>query len=408
MLLFPQMMVEQILEISLIVLFLVLSFTFSGSEVSIFSISEVEKLKLSQKRGTKVSLLLLYLDQPQKALITILIGNMVVNLSASILGERLSGTLFVHHPLFYSVFIMTFLVLLFGEIIPKKIAASKPTTFALRFIRLIEIANKLFFPLIFIMSRLIRPRKDTKLTPGLSKEELISAVEVSSSAGLDTVSIKVLKNLISHIDKPVTDIMVPRSDMQAVDIDGYWTETEKFIQKTPFSTVLFFEENIDNIVGYLLKTDLLDVKKKNIKERLRTLYFVPESKSIFSLLNDFKQKNEFIAIVLDEYGGTTGLVTLKDILDSIFVQDLRLKSLIRETMSGKWQVIGNTKLSDINSYFHLSLPIESVTLSGYIINMIGKIPEAGTIWSLVPEYLFKIVKSDNRQIALLEIVKVDD
>jgi len=401
-------MVEEISEIITIILLLVFSFIFSGSEVSIFSISEVEKLKLSQKRGVKNSLLLHYLNQPQKALITILIGNMVVNLSASIIGERLSNTLFLTHSLFYSVFIMTFLVLLFGEIVPKKIAASKPTTFAMRFIGVVEIANKVFFPLIFLMSKLVKPKKESRLTSGLSKEELISAVEVSSSAGLDTVSIKVLKNLISHIDKPVTDIMVPRADIQAVDINGYWNVTEEFIQSTPFSTVLFYEDNTDNIVGYLLKTELLNVRKKHIKERLRPLFYVPESKSIFSLLQDFKLRNEFIAIILDEYGGTSGLVTLKDVLDSIFIQDLRIKDMIQEGAMGSWIVKGSTKISDVNSHFHLNLPIDSVTISGYVINIIGKIPDEGTHWPLIPEYTITIRKSDSRQIELLEMKKVGE
>ena len=401
-------MIEEIAEISLITVLLVLSFIFSGSEVSLFSISEVEKLKIAKNKNRRNNYILHYLSLPQKALITILVGNMVVNLSASITGERLSNALFVNHPLFYSVFIMTFLVLLFGEIVPKKMAASKPTTFAKRFILLIAIANKVFFPLIFLMSKLIKSKKQIKTVSGLSKEELISAVEVSSSAGLDNVSINILKNLISHIDKPITDIMVPRSDIQAIDIDEYWSKIEDFFKNTSYSTVLFYRENIDNIMGYMFKTDLLNVRKKYIKERLRDLYYVPESKTIFSLLQDFKKLNEFIAVILDEYGGTSGLITLKDILDSIFIQDIRQQYFIQEQGKGIWLVRGDTKLSDLNSVLHMNIPTESNTISGYIINKIGTIPEEGTKWDLFPNHRFIIKKCENRQIELVELAKIDN
>lgn len=400
-------MIEEIIEISIILFLLVLSFIFSGSEVSIFSISEIEKVKLSRIKNRKNRLLLNYLNLPEKALITILVGNMVVNLSASIIGERLSNALFVNHPLFYSVFIMTFLVLLFGEIVPKKIAASKPTVFAKRCINIIETARKVFFPLIFLMNKFIKAGKDTKSSSGLSKDELLSAFEVSSNAGLNNISIKILKNLISHIDKPVTDIMIPRSDIQAIDIGEYWNAVEDFIKVSPFSTVLFYRGNIDNIMGYSLKTDLINVRKKSIKERLRELFYIPESKTIFSLLSDFKERNEFIAIILDEYGGTAGLITLKDILDSIFIQDMRIKYLIQEKGKGSWSIQGNAKISDLNSMLYLDLPTESNTISGYIINRIGSIPKEGSRWNLIKDYTFTIRKSDNRQIELLELKKID-
>ena len=400
-------MIEEIIEISIILFLLVLSFIFSGSEVSIFSISEIEKVKLSQIKNRKNRLLLTYLNLPEKALITILVGNMVVNLSASIIGERLSNVLFVNHPLFYSVFIMTFLVLLFGEIVPKKIAASKPTVFAKRCINIIETARKVFFPLIFLMNKFIKAGKDSKSSSGLSKDELLSAFEVSSNAGLNNISIKILKNLISHIDKPVTDIMIPRSDIQAIDIGEYWNAIEDFIKVSPFSTVLFYRRNIDNIMGYSLKTDLINVRKKSIKERLRELFYIPESKTIFSLLSDFKERNEFIAIILDEYGGTAGLITLKDILDSIFIQDMRIKYLIQEKGKGSWFIHGNAKISDLNSMLYLDLSTESNTISGYIINRIGSIPKEGSRWNLIKDYTFTIRKSDNRQIELLELKKID-
>jgi magnesium and cobalt transporter len=256
------------------------------------------------------------------------------------------------------------------------------------------------------MNQLIRGHKKLITSSGLSKEELISAVEVGSDAGLDKISIKILKNLIAHIERPVTDIMIPRSEIQVIAIDEYWSVIEEFIKITDFSTVLFCRENIDNITGFALKIDLLNRRKKDIANVIMEPLYVPESKTIFSLLRDFKEQNNFMAVVLDEYGGTSGIVTFKDILDSIFIQDMRIKKLIAEKESGVWLVHGNTKISDLNNELQINLPTESNTVSGYIINMTGMIPSKGTILDIVQNYRIIVQKSDNKQVELLELKKI--
>lgn len=219
-------MIAEIFGLSIILILLVFSFIISGSEVSIFSISEIERLKLTRDKNRKNTLILAYLNHPEKTLITILVGNMGANLSASIIGEQLSNKFFSNNALFYSVFIMTFLVLLFGEIIPKNIAASKPVPFAKSFIRVIDISHRIFYPINFIITRIINRSSNFKKDINLSKDELLSAADVSSEAGLDNSSIEILKNLIVLIDRPVTDLMVPRADIQAVDIGEYWDSIE--------------------------------------------------------------------------------------------------------------------------------------------------------------------------------------
>jgi putative hemolysin len=400
-------MTEIAVELAFIFILLILSFIFSGSEVSVFSISEVDLLKLGTERSRKSGLFLQYLSNPQKALVTILVGNMLVNLSASIIGERVSHILFVNHPLFYSVFIMTVLVLLFGEIVPKKIAASKPSKFGKRFITVINTTHTILYPFIFLMQRLISQKKDKKRSMSLTKDELLSAVEVGGSAGLDTASLNVLKNLIVHIDKPVIDIMIPRSEIQAISIDEYWSTIEGFIKDTTFSTVLFYRGDIDNIIGYISMTDMIGVRKKDLKGLLIEPLYVPETKTIFSLLGDFKEWNRSLAIVLDEYGGTSGLVTFKDIIDSILIQDMRVQSLIQQMTKRSWLVHGNTKITDVNMKLGLELPTESNTLGGYVVNKIGEIPREGAIVPLPQNFECTVRRSDDRQIELLELRKSD-
>jgi putative hemolysin len=394
---------KEIIELSVLLLLLVFSFIYSGSEVALFSISEVEKVKLSNEKTKKNLLLLKYLNYPERALITILIGNMVVNFSASIIGERISKVFFLRHPLFYSVFIMTFLILLFGEILPKNAAALHPNRFARRFLGVLEVTNRIFYPLVYGIGMLVGRSKGYKEHSDLSKEELLSAVEVSSEIGLDKASIWTLKNLIGLIDRPVTDIMVPRSDIHAIDLDNSFDFITAEARKYPHSTVLFYNENIDIIAGYVRKMDFLFERKKDLESALLEPLFLPETKTIMSLLSTFKRQRCYLALILDEYGGTAGLVTLKDILDSIFVRDIILKDYIQEQEKGVWQIQGNTKISDVNSITDLDLPVELNTMSGYIVNIIGAVPQAGRVISIEPNVTVSILKSNDRQVELLQL-----
>ncbi len=398
---------KEIIELSIILLLLIFSFIYSGSEVSIFSISEIEKVKLTRNKSRKNILLLKYLNHPERTLIVILIGNMVVNLSASIIGEQLSHTFFVNNPLFYSVLIMTSLVLLFGEILPKNIAALKPIVFAKRFLNILEITRRLFNPLIIIFTKLIKRSKSYKEHSHLSKEELISAVEVSSQAGLDKISIKILKNLLGLIDRPVTDIMVPRADINAIDIENSWINIERLIEEYIHSAVIFYSESIDNIIGYVSKIDLIHVRKKDIFSNLREPLYIPESKTILPLLSEFKDHNNYIAVILDEYGGTVGLVTLKDVLDSIFIRDVLISKFIQKKEKNIWHIHGNTKIFDLNSTIDLNLPTELNTISGYIVNMVGSVPRKGFRLKLSKNITVSIKESSSKQIELLELRRID-
>lgn len=400
-------MIEKILKLSIILILFVFSFIFSGSEVSIFSISEIERLKLSHDKNRKNTLILAFLNHPEKVLITILVGNIVANLSVSIIGEQLSNTVFANNALFYSVFIITFLVLLFGEIIPKNIAASKPVSFAKTFIRVIDISHRLFYPINFIINKIINRGSNFKKDFNLSKDELISAVDVSSEAGLDTGSIEILKNLIGLIDRPVTDLMVPRAGIKAVDIGDYWDCIEKFIKSSLHSTIIFYRENIDNIIGYSNKINLINVNKKHLTTILKEPLFIPESKTILPLLSEYKKCKTYIAVILDEYGGTAGIITVKDILDYVFIKDLLVKHFIRKGGKDTWIITGDTKITDINSSFKISLPTESNTISGYIINLIGEIPKQGSTLDLLHNICITILKSNKKQIDLMELKKID-
>jgi magnesium and cobalt transporter len=229
---------------------------------------------------------------------------------------------------------------------------------------------------------------------------------VGEEAGIDTATINVLKNLIGLIDRPVTDIMVPRAGIRAVGVDSHWRTIESFIKDSPHADVLFFGDDIDSIVGYASKINLIGAKKKTLSTILQEPIFVPESKSILSILNEFTQHRRYMAIILDEYGGTVGLVTLKDVLDSVFTRDMLLGRLITKKADGEWLVRGETKITDFNQYFNTNIHGASRTISGFIIDTAGTIPKAGFTFTYLEDFKITIVKSDAKRVELLELNKI--
>ena len=396
-----------ITQLAAITIFLILSFIFSGSEVSILSIPEFEYRRLARQGGRNVKVLLHYLQKPQQALITILIGNMVVNASASIVGEQVANTFFIKYPLFYSVFIMTSLVLLFGEILPKNVAATRPIVFSRTFIPVINLTNRIFTPIIFLVQQLVKKSSGFRKKHHLTKDELLSAVESGIDAGIPATSISALKNMIHLINRPISDIMIPRSELQGIDIKDYWIHIEQFVKESSVSTPLFYDENVDHILGYIKVTDFVTVKKKDLRDFLTKPLFIPETKHILPLLSEFKNSRNYLAIVLDEFGGTSGLVTLKDILDAIFIRDIILARYIQRLNESSWSIQGNTKITDVNSALDLNLPVESNTIGGYVVNRMGEIPPSGAEVDIDGVYRIRVTKSDQRQIELVEIRKYD-
>jgi len=397
-------MLELIQIISITVL-LILSFIYSGSEVALFSIPEFEYRKLSHQNGRNLKRLLHYLHRPQQALITILIGNMVVNSSASIIGEHISQSFFKTNTLFYSVFIMTFLLLLLGEILPKNVAVTRPILFSRSFIQLIHLSNRIFFPILYIVQLVVRKSSGFKKTHHLSKDELLSAVESGAEAGIDSTSINTLSNLIHLIDRPISDIMIPRSDVKGIDIEDYWNNMEKMVKESSFSTVLFFDDTIDHVMGYIKVVDFIHLNKKDIRHVLVKPLFVPETKHILPMLSEFKRNKKYLAVVLDEFGGTAGIVTLKNILDAIFIRDILLEQFIQKKSDYSWYVRGDTKISDINSMFDLNLPVESNTISGYMVNALGEIPSVGAEMEIEGGFRIRVLERSPRQIENVEFQK---
>ena len=180
---------------------------------------------------------------------------------------------------------------------------------------------------------------------------------------------------------------------------------EKTVRESQYSTVLFFDDTIDRILGYIKVTDFIQLNKKDIRHNLIKPLFIPETKHILPMLSEFKRNQNFLSIVLDEFGGTSGIVTLKDILDAIFIRDIILKQLIQKKSENSWYIRGDTKISDVNSILDLTLQVESNTISGYIVNVLGEIPSVGAEMEIEGGFRIRVLERSPRQIENVEFEK---
>jgi CBS domain containing-hemolysin-like protein len=180
---------------------------------------------------------------------------------------------------------------------------------------------------------------------------------------------------------------------------------EKRVKGLPFSTVLFFDNTIDHILGYIKITDFIHLNKKDVRHALLKPLFVPETKHILPMLSEFKRNKKYLAVVLDEFGGTSGIVTLKDILDTIFIRDILIDQFIQKKSDHSWYVRGDTKISDVNSIFDLNLPVESNTISGYMVNALGEIPSVGAEMEIEGGFRIRVLERSPRQIENVEFQK---
>mgnify|MGYP003297407601 FL=1 len=311
--------------ISLIIL-LVCSALISGSETAFFSLTpgQLDSLKNNEdKKGEKVMKLL---SNPEYLLGTILQVNNLVNILIVLISSILIGKIFDFegHPILefvVSSIIVTFIIVLFGEIIPKLIGTKYPVQFAKFMSGPLGVISVFGIPFNFLMSKFTKKVTD-KISLGgeITLEELSDAVDIATSSASEEK--KILKGIVKLPTTSVEKIMKPRVDVVAIDIDSTNEEVIRIANECGFSRLPVYQEDLDDIRGFLYIKDMLPYivdrsKEFNWKDHIREAYFVPESKKINDLLEEFRNKKMHLAVVVDEYGGTDGIVTLEDILEEI-------------------------------------------------------------------------------------------
>ncbi len=379
-------------QIIFLVICLFLSAFFSSSETALFSISKVRALHLA-KEGGRIDQLILRMKRDSHSLLTtILIGNNLVNIGGSSLATAIVMEKFSSNAVGIVTAVMTFLILVFGEIFPKSFATHNNVVVARIVIYPIFWLSKLFFPVIVVLNFIPKVLGPYSNKTTVTEDELMTMVEVVEEGGeIKEGERELISNIFEFDDTCASEIMTPRADMYTITIDE--PVDIKAIIRSGFSRIPVIEESIDNVVGILNIKDLFASYHEHctsghsatfdVKEIMREPYFVPESKKIDSLLHEFKQKKNHIGIVIDEHGGVEGLVTMEDVLEELVgeISDEtdRLDPHVVKLKDKRWVVLGKTDIDEVNKKLGLSIEDSNNydTFSGYILERIGRIPEVG-------------------------------
>lgn len=404
-------------QISLLILFLILSGFFSGVETAFVSISriKVKSLLNQKKKGSKT--LARLKENPHKLIITILIGNNIVNIAAASLATVIFSQLFDSAVIGISTGIMTVLILIFGEITPKTIASTRAETIALNTAPVIYWLSVVLSPLVWLFEKLSRGVNKI-LGVGeedkLSEEELETVVTMGRKEGiLEKETAEMMHNVMKFGETTVREIMTPEVDMVMIDGNKTINQVIDFIVKTPYSRYPVYNKNKDEIIGILDIDDVLkQVKRKKLSTKVKTIIrkvtFIPETKEIDDLLLELEGKEVPMAIVVDEYGDIEGLITVEDILEEI-VGDIFDKSKVKELNIDENQnsiiVDAKTPIDEINKAFSLGIDGEHFnTLGGYLIEELGRIPRKGEKLK-IRKVTFEVREATKRDIRRIRITK---
>ncbi len=400
----------------LLLVLLICSALVSGTEVAFFSISQTKLDELSSASKGKSTVVKL-LESPKKLLGTILITNNFINILIVLLFASLGEVFFKGLSggvkFFVEVVVVTFLILLFGEVLPKVYASRKPVQFAGLMAKPIQVLNTILTPLstpLIKLTSVVENRLGSK-NGNLSVERLSQALELTSENATTKEEQKILEGIVNFGNTETVQIMKPRTDVCAIADGTNYDEVLKTILKNGYSRNPVYHENIDNIIGVLYAKDLLEhLGKKTYKWQnlLREPFFVPENKKLDDLLSEFQEKKKHLAIVVDEYGGTSGIVTLEDVIEEIvgdindeFDDDDLTYSKLDENnyiFEGKITIKDFCRvLEDDDEEKFEDAKGESETLAGFILEVSGKFPKKGEKINF-SNYTFIIEALDKKRI----------
>ncbi len=404
------------LNFVVLLVLLICSALISGTEVAFFSISQTEIDNLSEKSKGKSSVVKL-LENPKKLLGTILITNNFINILIVLifasLGEVLFSELSTGVKFFIEVVLVTFLILLFGEVLPKVYATRRSMQFANFMAKPIQLLNTILTPLSSPLIKLtsVVENKLGNKNNNLSVERLSQALELTSDNATTKEEQKILEGIVTFGNTETVQIMKPRTDVCAISDETSYAEVLKIILKNGYSRNPVYHENIDTIVGVLYAKDLLKHLNKTTykwQSLVREPFFVPENKKLDDLLSEFQEKKKHLAIVVDEYGGTSGIVTLEDVIEEIvgdindeFDDDDLSYSKLDENnyiFDGKITIRDFCKvLGDDDEEKFEEEKGESETLAGFILEVSGKFPKKGEKINF-SNYTFTIEALDKKRI----------
>ncbi len=417
-----------LIPLGILVLLLIGSALVSGSEVAFFSLKphDVESLKNDNK--TAYESLTDLLDHPNTLLATILIANNFINVGIVILSSYITNESFDFSSsptlgFVIQVVAITFLILFFGEVLPKVYANRRAITFSAYMSRPMFFLRWLFRPfsrLLVRSSRLIEKRLQSK-TENLSVDDLSQALELTNDEDTTDEEQKILQGIVNFGNTNVKQIMKPRMDVVCVDVEWNYHKVLDTILDSGYSRIPAYEENFDKVKGVLYIKDLLPhvegEEEFKWQELLRDPFFVPENKKIDDLLKEFQERKIHLAVVVDEFGGTSGIITLEDVIEEIvgdISDEFDDEELVYSKLDEKNYVFeGKIHLKDFFKVLKIDEEIfedaigDADTLAGFLLEVAGKFPEKSEEIQF-KNYLFKVESLDGRRIKRIKVTIADE
>lgn len=417
------MNVAFLLKVGMLFLLLLCSALISGAEVALFGLSPTDINEIDQQKTTRGGIVVKLLERPKKLLATILIANNAINIGTVLLFNVIGNTIFSDVTTTWvrfllEVVVITFLILMFGEILPKVYANRNRISFSLFMTYPLKALDFIFSPLslpmrsgtIFLYDKLGKEKSS------LSVDHLSQALELTSEGDTTKEEQKILEGIVSFGNTDTKQVMRPRIDIFALDEEMKFSEVLTEIKKNGYSRIPVFAENMDNVLGVLYVKDLLpyiDRKTFNWMSLIREPYFVPENKKLDDLLMEFQEMKSHLAVVVDEYGGTSGIVTLEDIIEEIvgdISDEFDDEDLVYSKLDDFNYVFeGKTTLKD----FYRVVKIEdeedfeeqkgeSETIAGFVLEIAGNFPKKGER-VFFKEYQFLVESLDKKRLKQIKV-----
>lgn len=412
-----------------ILLMLFCSALISGAEVAYFSLTPNDVEDLNQEKSKKALLTLKLLEKPNKLLATILITNNFINIGIIILSTYLTASIFQFPEnsimeFMFQIVVITFVIVLFGEITPKVYANRNALWFSKWMSIPLNLSSKLFSPLSYLLtsSTAFIDKRLKRKKEVVSMDELAEALELTTETDPNEEEQKILKSIVEFGNIDVKEIMKSRVDVVAIEQKLLFEKVIDLVVDSGFSRIPVYKENFDDVIGILYVKDLIPHldQKSDFKwqDLIRSAYYVPETKMISDLLKEFQYKKIHLAIVVDEYGGTSGIVTLEDILEEIvgditdeFDDDGNVFSILDEhnfIFEGKISLNDFLKTVKGETDYFDDVKGDSDSLAGLILELKGVIPNKGEVIKFAP-YIFTIESSDSRKIKRIKVqIKKDE
>lgn len=404
-------------DILILIVLLVVSGFFSGSEIA-FVVANKIKIEIKARRENfSAKSVMYFMSKPQNFFSTILIGNNVTNIAYASLATIFLSTVFGFEE--YSILLLTtFSLLIFGELLPKYFSRELAERVILTFALPLRILTFLIYPFVKLTSSIAEILtksanvNEENISNLFQKEDIQTLVSESHKAGIvNKNEIDIINRVLELGEQKVYEAMRPRTEIVGIEIESSIEEVIKVFIESGFSKLPVYEENLDNIKGVVFAYDMFKLPK-NLNEVIRQVIFVPETKKSIDMLNEFLSSRNSIAIVVDEFGGTAGIVTIEDLIEELFGEikdeyDIE-DDLCRKIAENTYLISGKVEIDFINEQYNINLPYgEYETIAGLITSNLGRIPIQGET-VIINNLTFLIIRASSKKIEMVKLIINED